>query len=139
MMTTTTTAAAIATAAAETISTSTSTSNVDDGGFCRMSKFSPMSRVEFNYISSVQCYRYLSSVVSGFNPLERMFQSEHDGHYYYWYNETLPVHFDASSPLIVDMIEQTTPPLVFSKWQDCCQAAMQCCDNVMSLDVPSRG
>lgn len=109
---------------------------VNEAGLCRMSKFSPMPRPAFKYFSCTQCYRYLSSVFTNFE--SRLFMSD-DGAYYYMYNETMPVHFDPTSSVQIEMLKRNMGSLEFTKWRECCDAAMRCCDDVMAPDISIQG
>lgn len=108
----------------------TTNSNV----MCRMTKIDgELTRPEFEYYSGLQCYRYLGSVIDGF---ESRLKSE-DGLLYYEVNSSSPlVKFDPSQ---VDLFEQTMSPFEFDKWRECSQQAMRCCDDVMALESIDTG
>ena len=108
----------------------TTNSNV----MCRMTKIDgELTRPEFEYYSGLQCYRYLGSVIDGF---ESRLKSE-DGLLYYEVNSSSPlVKFDPSQ---VDLFEQTMSPFEFEKWRECSQQAMRCCDDVMALESIDTG
>lgn len=108
-----------------------------DEKICRMTRLGAMPRPNFEFMSGLQCYRYLSSVFSDFQ--SRLLVSHEDGSYLYMYNQTSSIRFDPTSESQIRTLESTMSANEFRKWRDCHSEAMRCCDNVMSIDPPLSG
>lgn len=125
----------------------------EDTSLCRMTKLGLLTRFDYEYRSSVQCYRYLSSVFADFQPKLEL-NPQNDLYYfesplvknaainnnnYTMFESERVVLYDPSLLASVDLLGMTMSEREFRKWRECCDAAMRCCDAQLASTLNPLG
>lgn len=91
---------------------------------CRMTKEGIMSQSKFNLMSCVQCYNLLGYVFPNFEP---KLNTESNTFYSDELGRELSPKYD------MKLFQNSMRDIEFSKWNDCCREAENCCNFMKSI------